>query len=62
MTPISEKDTIFEQTSKRTIESSSRLGSLKQTPEEQKRTQMSSSGFADDSRKLTGTGKYNFKD
>jgi len=39
MTPISEKDTIFEQTSKRTIESSSsKMNSLKQTPEEQKRT------------------------
>ena len=32
-------------------------------PEESKRTQMSSSGFQhEDSRKLTGTGKYKFEE
>lgn len=62
MTPISEKDTIYEQTSKRTIDSGIKSSSSKfATPEEQKRTQMSSSGFQmTDERKLTGTGKYKF--
>lgn len=52
MTPISEKDTIYEQTSKATLQSA-----LKYATEESKKTTMQSVA---DERKLTGTGKYAF--
>ena len=71
MTPISEKDTIYEQTQKATIESSILRG-IQSTPqtkygtsEEHKRSQnFSSSGFSGtdgDERKLTGSGYYKFQ-
>jgi hypothetical protein len=65
LTPISEKDTIYEQTQKATMisgniyqgESPSKKHSIHYTPEEQKRTQMSTpSLYHSDDRKLTGTG------
>ena len=49
MTPISEKDTIYEQTSKASLQSA-----LKFTEEAKKKT-------TTDERKLTGTGKYSFQ-
>lgn len=52
MTPISEKDTIYEQTSKATLQSALKYA------EESKKTTLRS---AADERKLTGTGKYTFQ-
>ena len=63
LTPISEKDTIYEQTHKGTIMSGN-IGvgvsphkKLQYTPEEHKKTQMSTPSMSDE-RKLTGTGQY----
>lgn len=50
MTPISEKDTIYEQTSKASLQSA-----LNYRGEETKKT------ITTDERKLTGTGKYSFQ-
>jgi phosphoenolpyruvate carboxylase len=51
MTPISEKDTIYEQTQKATLQSALKYG------EESKKSMQ----ITNDERKLTGTGQYSFK-
>ena len=68
LTPISEKDTIYEQTQKATMMSghiqyhgTSPQKKLQYTPEEHKKTQMSTPSIQhSDERKLTGTGQYKF--
>lgn len=55
MTPISEKDTIFETSQRGSLQSSH--NSQFALPEEQKRSQAPV-----DDRRITGTGKYNFDD